>query len=251
MKQFVYPLLATMLSSTVVYAADSLPAPVQAIAKQGITIVKSFPAPNGMTGYLGKYQDMGVTIYLMPDGKHAISGYMYDEKGNNLSEEVIQKDIYAPAGREMWKQLEKAHWIADGKESAPRKIYVFSDPYCPYCKAFWKKARPWVDSGKVQIRTLLVGVIRPESSATAATILASGDPAKAWHDYESAQGKPDLKGGTKPGAEQVRILQANQGLMDNLGAQGTPAIYYMSPNNELQQAMGMPDEAKLKAIMGE
>ncbi len=34
-----------------------------------------------MKGYLGKYyRDMGVTIYLTPDGKHAISGYMYNEK---------------------------------------------------------------------------------------------------------------------------------------------------------------------------
>ncbi len=45
-----------------------------------------------MKGYLGKYQDMGVTIYLTPDGKHAISGYMYNEKGENLSKarKIIQ-----------------------------------------------------------------------------------------------------------------------------------------------------------------
>ncbi|MFK9268087.1 disulfide isomerase DsbC N-terminal domain-containing protein, partial [Escherichia coli] len=57
--------------------AEELPAPVKAIEKQGITIIKTFDAPGGMKGYLGKYQDMGVTIYLTPDGKHAISGYMY------------------------------------------------------------------------------------------------------------------------------------------------------------------------------
>lgn len=44
--------------------AEELPAPVKAIEKQGITILKSFEAPGGMKGYLGKYQDMGVTIYL-------------------------------------------------------------------------------------------------------------------------------------------------------------------------------------------
>ena len=55
--------------------------PSKRIEKQGITIIKTFDAPGGMKGYLGKYQDMGVTIYLTPDGKHAISGYMYNEKG--------------------------------------------------------------------------------------------------------------------------------------------------------------------------
>ncbi|MGS8640097.1 thiol:disulfide interchange protein DsbG, partial [Salmonella enterica subsp. enterica serovar Infantis] len=43
--------------------AEELPAPVKAIEKQGITILKSIEAPGGMKGYLGKYQDMGVTIY--------------------------------------------------------------------------------------------------------------------------------------------------------------------------------------------
>ena len=74
--------------------AEELPAPVKAIEKQGITIIKTFDAPGGMKGYLGKYQDMGVTIYLTPDGKHAISGYMYNEKGENLSNTLIEKEIY-------------------------------------------------------------------------------------------------------------------------------------------------------------
>ncbi|STR07918.1 thiol:disulfide interchange protein DsbG [Klebsiella quasipneumoniae] len=81
--------------------AEELPAPVKAIEKQGITIIKPFDAPGGMKGWLGKYQDMGVAIYLTPDGKHAISGYMYDENGNNLSEQLFQKELYTPAGQEM------------------------------------------------------------------------------------------------------------------------------------------------------
>lgn len=79
--------------------AEELPAPVKAIEKQGITIIKPFEAPGGMKGWLGKYQDMGVAIYLTPDGKHAISGYMYDENGSNLSEQLFQKELYTPAGQ--------------------------------------------------------------------------------------------------------------------------------------------------------
>ncbi len=73
--------------------AEDLPAPVKAIEKQGITIIKPFEAPGGVKGWLGKYQDMGVAIYLTPDGKHAISGYMYDENGTNLSEQLFQKEL--------------------------------------------------------------------------------------------------------------------------------------------------------------
>ncbi len=158
--------------------AEDLPAPVKAIEKQGITIIKPFEAPGGMKGWLGKYQDMGVTIYLTPDGKHAISGYMYDENGTNLSEQLFQKELYTPAGQALWKKMETASWLQEGKKEAPVILYVFADPFCPYCLKFWQQARPWVESGKVQIRTLLVGVIKPESPATAAAILATADPAK-------------------------------------------------------------------------
>lgn len=144
-------------------SAEELPAPVKAIEKQGITIIKPFEAPGGMKGWLGKYQDMGVAIYLTPDGKHAISGYMYDESGTNLSEQLFQQELYTPAGQEMWKKLESARWLLDGNENAPTILYVFADPFCPYCQQFWQQARPWVESGKVQLRTLLVGVIKPES----------------------------------------------------------------------------------------
>lgn len=231
--------------------AEDLPAPVKAIEKQGITIIKSFDAPGGMKGYLGKYQEMGVTIYVTPDGKHAISGYMYDETGTNLSEKLFNQELYGPAGRELWQRMEKAEWILDGQKTAPRVIYVFADPYCPYCKQFWQQARPWVESGKVQIRTLMVGVIKPESPAAAAAILSAKDPAKSWHEYEQSNGKMTLALPKTIPPAIMRSLNLNQKIMDDLGANATPAIYYMNEENVLQQAVGLPDAEKLKTIMGE
>lgn len=242
-------LMLTLLPLTL--HAEYLPAPVKAIEKQGITIIKSFDAPGGMKGYLGKYQEMGVTIYVTPDGKHAISGYMYDEAGTNLSEKLFNQELYGPAGRELWQRMEKADWILDGQKTAPRVVYVFADPYCPYCKQFWQQARPWVESGKVQIRTLMVGVIKPESPAAAAAILSAKDPAKSWHEYEQSNGKMTLALPKTIPPTIMRSLNLNQKIMDDLGANATPAIYYMNEENVLQQAVGLPDAEKLKTIMGE
>jgi len=242
-------LMLTLLPLTL--HAEDLPAPVKAIEKQGITIIKSFDAPGGMKGYLGKYQEMGVTIYVTPDGKHAISGYMYDEAGTNLSEKLFNQELYGPAGRELWQRMEKADWILDGQKTAPRVVYVFADPYCPYCKKFWQQARPWVESGKVQIRTLMVGVIKPESPAAAAAILSAKDPAKSWHEYEQSNGKMTLALPKTIPPAIMRSLNINQKIMDDLGANATPAIYYMNEENVLQQAVGLPDAEKLKTIMGE
>ncbi|MGE9093159.1 thiol:disulfide interchange protein DsbG, partial [Escherichia coli] len=110
-------------------------------------------------------------------------------------------------------------------------------------------ARPWVDSGKVQLRTLLVGVIKPESPATAAAILASKDPAKTWQQYEASGGKLKLNVPANVSTEQMKVLSDNEKLMDDLGANVTPAIYYMSKENTLQQAVGLPDQKTLNIIM--
>ncbi len=50
--------------------------------------------------------------------------------------------------------------------------------------------------------------------------------------------------------EQMKVLNINQKLMDDLGANVTPAIYYMSKDDTLQQEVGLPDKEKLNIIMG-
>jgi thiol:disulfide interchange protein DsbG len=83
-------------------AAEAVPDAVKRFSEQqGIKIIKKINAPGGAPTWLGQYQDMGVTIFLLPDGKHVVSGYLYDEKGKNLSEDYFKKEIYVPLGREM------------------------------------------------------------------------------------------------------------------------------------------------------
>ena len=50
--------------------------------------------------------------------------------------------------------------------------------------------------------------------------------------------------------ETVETLQKHQALMDSLGANATPAIYYLNAENELQQVVGMPDAQQLEAMFG-
>ncbi len=80
---------------------------------------------------------------------------MYDENGSNLSEQLFQKELYTPAGQEMWKKMASAHWLQDGRKDA-LSCCMSCRSFCPYCKQFWQQSRP-VEAGKVQIRTLLVG----------------------------------------------------------------------------------------------
>ncbi|EOL8988617.1 thiol:disulfide interchange protein DsbG [Cronobacter dublinensis] len=225
-----------------------LPAPVKALEKQGITIIKPFTAPGGVEGWLGKYQDTGVAIYLTPDKKHAISGYMYDEKGNNLSEKIINDEIYIPAGREMWQTLTKAAGINEGSDQANCPVVVFADPFCPYCHTFWQQAQPLLKEKRISLKTLLVGVLRPDSGRYAAAVLASDNPASAWQALQASNGKnkPTLPEKTSQAA--FKQIQHNQSLMDQLGANGTPAIYYLNKDKALQQIVGLPNAEQMARL---
>lgn len=239
-----------LFSAMQAQADEPLPPAVAHIASQGITIIKKIKGPGGMQGWLGQYQGMGVTIYLTPDGKHAISGYLYDENGKNLSEALFKQALYIPQGRALWKKMAQGPVIKSGRDDAPRKLVVFADPFCPYCMRFHAAAQPWVDAGKVQLYTRLVAVLKPQSGRYAAAILSDSDPAKAWDAWEQSGGKQAPAFVEKTPQSTVQAIQVNQQLMDEAGANATPAIYYLNQDNELQQVVGMPDEQQMAAMFG-
>lgn len=42
---------------------------------------------------------------------------------------------------------------------------------------------------------------------------------------------------------QMKVINQNQQLMDDLGANATPAIYYMNKDKILQQVVGLPEKS--------
>jgi len=177
-------------------------------------------------------------------------GSLYDADGKDLSQEPLQKLVYEPMAKRVWASMEKSHWIADGRADAPRIVYLFSDPNCPYCNMFWEQARPWVDAGKVQLRHIMVGIIREDSAAKSAALLSSKDPQQALHNHEKAGKGSSLKPLSKiPAAIQAQ-LDANMQLMNDLEVAATPAIFYLDEQGNLQQQQGAPTPDKLVKILG-
>lgn len=242
-------LLLALISSSVF--AETLPQAIRTIEARGVSIAGEFDAPGGLKGYAAEYQGQGMLLFMTADGEHVISGRMFDAKGNDESREVLERLVFAPMGKKMWKRMETSAWISDGSSTAPRKIYVFSDANCPYCTAFWNKARPWVDSGKVEVRHILLGIIKADSSAKAATILASADPAKTLHDHEAAGKSSGLKAMTNIPADVQKKLDDNMALAEEMGVSATPAIFYMGDDGRLEQQQGVPQsDSDLEKILG-
>ena len=246
--QFV--ILAFLLGITLAAQAKDWPAPIKVLESQGVEVIGTFAAPGGLTGYAGMVEQQPLAIYLTADGKQAIIGTMIDAKGTNLSQEPLDKLVRKPMTVKIWKQLGKSTWIADGSKNAPRVVYVFTDPNCPYCNKFWNDARPWVTTGKVQLRHVIVAILTPTSAGKAAALLSAKDPQAALTRHEQQY----AKGGAKPlgqiSAQISAQLDANQNLMQQLGSSATPTVFYKDASGNLQNIQGAPQAQMLAKIFG-
>lgn len=242
--------LYAVLGTAQAEPAANWPAPIKALEAQGAEVMGRFDAPGGLQGYAAVMQQKPLAIYVTADGKQAIVGTMLDAKGVNLSEGPLEKLVSKPMTEKTWSQLEKSSWIADGSRDAKRVVYTFTDPNCPYCNKFWTDARPWIKAGKVQIRHIMVGIIKDTSAGKAAALLSAKDPQAALNQHEQQH----ASGGIKPLGQipdNVRAqLDSNQQLMQQLGFFATPTVFYKDTSGILQTARGAPRTDMLSAILG-
>lgn len=242
--------IGIMTAANLAWAGNTPPAPIKALTSEGLKMAGHFKAPNGMTGYAATYQGHPITVYVTPDGQHAIIGTMIDAKGNDLSAAPLKRLVSAPKYQKAWRKLEQSNWIADGSKHAKRIIYMFTDANCPYCHKFWLASRPWVKAGKVQIRHIMVAILRPSSMPKAAAILSASDPSAALardeHNYDS--------GGIKPmsdaPADVKAKIKANNRLMKSLGLFATPTIFYHDADGHVAVKQGLPQGKTFTAVMG-
>jgi thiol:disulfide interchange protein DsbG len=226
-------------------AAADYPAPVQALIAQGVQVEAQFPAPGGMTGYAARYQGQPLALYLTADGKQVIVGTMLDAAGENLSAGQLDEYLPEPDFDKAWPLLEQTAWVREGAADAKRIVYVFSDPNCPYCNAFWQATQPYIGKD-LQVRHIMVGILSESSRAKAAAILAAKNPAAALAQHErthSSGGIAPLE--NIPAAIQQK-LASNVELMRELGAHGTPAIFYKDREGKVRGITGMPQPDVLK-----
>ena len=193
--------------------------------------------------------DQPTAIYVLPDG-HAVAGTRLDAEGRVLDRETLEKLVAGPMSDQEWALLESATWVADGADDAPRIVYTFTDANCPYCHMFWEAARPWVDAGKVQLRHILVGIIKQDSPAKAAAILGASDPSAALRENEANYDRGGIKPVKTVTDDMLATLDHNQLLMVSLGFRGTPGIVARSDDGLIRKYNGMPRSDALAEVLG-
>lgn len=229
--------------------SDDMPGVIATLERQGFEVYGEFEAPGGLRAFAGLAGQRPVAIYLTPDGEHAIAGTLINANGEDAAAEQLHRLVAEPMSKKIWQQLEQSHWVRDGNANAPRVIYVFTDPNCPYCHRFWEASRPWVEAGKVQLRHILVGVIRPDSANKSAAILSADPPEDALTQNELSFDDGGIQG--VPVSDTTRAqLDTNERLMMELGFSGTPGILFRDENGIIQRRAGLPVGADLNAVMG-
>ncbi|HBP0978940.1 thiol:disulfide interchange protein DsbG [Comamonas sp. Y6] len=229
-------------------SADKPPA-LKALEDQGLTVTQEFKVGGGLRAFAAVAGDRPIAVYITSDG-NAIMGTRLNAKGEPMDEADLEKLAAKPVSDKEWSQLQASTWVLDGKKDAPRVIYTFSDANCPYCHRFWEASRPWVDSGKVQLRHILVGIIKEDSPAKAAAILGAPDQTAALVMNEQRYGQGGITPVKSVPADVSKILDDNLALMMNTGFRGTPGIVVRGPNGVLKKYNGMPQGAQLGEVLG-
>lgn len=252
-----FPLLAALcigaaaLATTACTSADpgDRPQVLDSLEASGLTIIEEFEAGADLRAFAAVAGQQPIAVYVTPGGD-AIVGTRIDRNGTERDVMQLQELVAKPMGDRIWSQLEASEWVLDGSPDAPRVIYTFSDPNCPFCNQLWEASRPWVDAGKVQLRHVMVGVIKQDSANKVATILASADPSARLAENEARF----RQGGVTPAASvpaSIRnSLESNHMLMMELGFRGTPALVFRDADGSVQRRGGMPQGNDLEVVMG-
>lgn len=153
--------------------------------------------------------------YLIVAGRDGIEGHLIDTRQKaDLTEERFNKLMAADLPKLPFKDA-----IARKQGNGSRRLVVFEDPNCHYCKDVEKSLVALKD---VTIYTFLIPILGPDSVAKSRDIWCARDSAKAWQSW-MLDGAAPLRG---MGACDFAALDRNRALAERLRINGTPAIIF-------------------------
>ena len=153
--------------------------------------------------------------YSDAEGNFLIQGSLIDTKQRrNLTEERVEKLSAIPIDTLPWKD---SFTIVRG--NGKRKLVVFEDPNCGYCKRFERDLQK-VDN--VTVHLFLYPILGPDSQKKSEAIWCAKDPGKAWVDWMVHDQLPSSAGS---GCD-IGALARNVELGRKYRVSGTPTLLF-------------------------
>jgi thiol:disulfide interchange protein DsbG len=210
--------------------ASDIPVVVKAIAPGRGQIVGTFNVPDGFKGWLVQEGQPPSTkiVFTTPDGKYLLAGDLVGPDRVDLTERYTEDLIRRPLREHAWPDVERAASVREGAANPKAIIYAFADPNCIYCHLLWKALQPYEAEG-LQVRWILVGLIKRDSFGKAAALLEAKDPSVAMRRLQTGYIEVSESGAIEPvtGSPATQAsLRANLDLFKRLQIYGTPAILY-------------------------
>jgi len=173
-------------------------------------------------------------FYTDAQGNYLIQGAIMDTQSKkNLTEERMDKLTAID-----FKALPTADAITFTYGNGSRKIAVFEDPNCGYCRRFE------ADLAKVKnvtVHVFLYPILGEDSLAKSQAIWCAKDRAKAWHDWMQRQVPP-------PAAQcDTSAIARNVELGRTYRINGTPAIVFANG----KRIPGAADTATIEKLLAE
>lgn len=153
-------------------------------------------------------------LYTDANGDYLIEGQLIDTKTQrNLTEERLDE-----INRVDFATLPFKDAIVWKSGTGKRRLVVFADPNCGYCKHLEKEIQQIKD---VTVYTFMIPILGDDSKAKVDTIWCLANRTQAWRDWMLNGTQPARAFGmcASPG-------QRNLALSQKLRVQGTPAMFF-------------------------
>ncbi|MDT3705594.1 MAG: DsbC family protein [Thiobacillus sp.] len=225
-----------VLAATLMFAATAQ-ANENAIRK---ALTQQFPGANiasvQKTPYSGLFEVYldGQLIYVDAQAQYVFAGDVIDLKSRaNLTQARLNR-LQAVK----WETFPLNNALKTVKGKGERKLVLFSDVDCPYCRKFEAELAK-VDNITVYTFLYPIEGLHPKAVQTSKQIWCAPDRNKAWNDYISRGTVPDNDG------KCANPVEATIALGGKLKVSGTPTLFFANG----VRVPGMVPAAQLERLL--
>lgn len=171
----------------------------------------------------------GRVYYVTPDGRYILGGPLVDAKTRVNLTAIRMEQINAIA----WNKLPLDLAIKRVKGTGARRIAIFEDPDCPYCKAL-EKTLSEVDDLTVYVLLFPIASLHPQATEKSKAVWCAKDRGKAWEEAVAGNAVPAT------GAACETPLGTLADFAQRHRISGTPTIF-LSDGRRIVGAVSKPD----------
>ena len=158
-------------------------------------------------------------IYSDKSGNYAVMGALIDIQNKT---DVTEKRL-ADISKVDFDKLPLEAAVKEVRGNGSRRVAVFSDPDCPYCRSFERDILTKTDDITVYTFLLPIASLHPDAERKARDIACADDPSRAWLAWmRDGKAVPAAPAGCDGGERLKKAAETG----NVLGVFGTPTIVF-------------------------